>query len=48
MKNLTLLELQNIDGGCAKCKATGKKIGKAIKDALLIDEITDAWNELWD
>ncbi|GEM53709.1 hypothetical protein [Empedobacter brevis] len=29
MKNLTLLELQEVNGGCATCKSAGKAVKKA-------------------
>lgn len=41
MRNLTIEQLQNIDGGCESCKAAGRKVGKFIRRALFIDQIAE-------
>ena len=47
MKNLSINDLQQINGGCASCREKGKKLGKILRNALFVDEISDAWNDLW-
>ncbi|MGJ1325387.1 hypothetical protein ACR780_22175 [Sphingobacterium faecium] len=45
MKSLTIEQLKAIDGGCQSCKNAGKKVGKFLRSALWIDEISEWLSE---
>ena len=46
--DLSYAELLEVEGGCAKCHSSGKDIGKALRDNIIVNTVTEAASSAWD